>query len=468
MKTFLQRLALVCLLFGSAVFLARTSQSTRAADNAYVPLPKGSVTWSKQIAPIVFNNCSNCHRPGEVAPFPLMNYADAKKRARQIAIVTQSRFMPPWKVDEGKEKFQDAHRLTDTEIGMIGQWAEDGAPEGDAAQAPKAPAFTSDWHNGKPDLVLQPEAPYELAAEGDDVYRCFVIPTNYDEDRYVSAMEVRPGNRAVVHHVIAYLDTTGQAREKDMADAGPGYTSFGGIGILPSGSLGGWAPGLVPRKTPAGSGILLPKGADIVLQVHYHKSGKPEVDQTKIGLFFADGPIDKQVRMMLVVNPGIRIPAGEANHIERASTTVPIDITALATTPHMHLLGKEMELTATLPDDTKKKLVRVDDWDFNWQMTYVFNEPIKLPKGSKIDLMARYDNSAQNPTNPSDPPRAVRWGEQTTDEMCIAFIPYTVDEEHLLEGKTAPRLPFTFGGGGRRREALQQLRQRLDEKNTVQ
>ena len=454
MKWF-QRLAVASLVC-SAAFLANYTHNVRAAETAektaYVPLPKGSVTWSKQIAPIVYNNCSNCHRPGEVAPFPLMNYDDAKKRARQMAIVTESRFMPPWKADEGKEKFEDAHRLTDEQIGLIGQWAKDGAPEGDKAQAPALPSFVAGWQNGQPDVVLQPETKYDLAAEGDDVYRCFVIPTNYDTDRYVAAMEVRPGNAAVVHHVIAYLDTTGQAREKDAADPGPGYTSFGGIGFMPSGSLGGWAPGLNARLTPAGSGLLLPKGADIVLQVHYHKSGKPEVDQTKIGLYFTKGEIDKQVRIMLLVNPALRIPAGDDNYVERAAVTIPTDITALAATPHMHLLGKEMELTATLPDDTKKKLVRVDDWDFNWQMTYVFKEPIKLPKGTTVDLMARYDNSANNPSNPSNPPRAVKWGEQTTDEMCIAFVPYTVDSEHLLKGEAAPRLPFTFGGGGRRRQ----------------
>ncbi len=450
----LKRLIISGLICSAAlgVYYAQRAMAVEAAQKTtYVPLPKGSVTWSKQIAPIVFNNCSTCHRPGEVAPFPLMNYEDAKKRARQMAIVTESRFMPPWKADEGKEKFEDAHRLTDQEIGLIGQWAADGAPEGDKAQTPKTPTFVDGWQNGKPDAVLQPEVPYELAAEGDDVYRCFVIPTNYDKDRYIAAMEVRPGNNAVVHHVIAYLDTTGQGREKDAADAGPGYTSFGGIGFMPSGTLGGWAPGLVPRMTPPGSGMLLPKGVDVVLQVHYHKSGKAETDQTKIGLFFTEGEIDKQVRIMMLVNPALKIPAGDANYIERAAVTIPTDITALAATPHMHLLGKEMALTATLPDDTKKKLVRVDDWDFNWQMTYVFKEPMKLPKGTKVDLMARYDNSADNPINPSSPPREVRWGEQTTDEMCIAFVPYTVDSEHLLKGEEAPRLPFTFGGGGRRR-----------------
>jgi hypothetical protein len=381
----------------------------------------------------------------------LENYQDVKKRARQIALVTEQGFMPPWKADEGSEKFADAHLLTVEQISTLKHWSDNGAPEGNKADLPPSPQFAQGWQNGMPDAVLQPSEPYHLAAEGNDVYRCFVIPTDYEEDRYVSAIEVRPGNRPIVHHVIAYLDTSGQARQKDEADPGPGYTSFGGIGVPPAGSLGGWAPGLVPRMAPAGSGILLPKGADIVLQVHYHKSGKEETDLTKIGLYFAKGPVDKRIRTMMVINPTLRIPAGEANFTTTASRRIPKDITVLSVTPHMHLLGREMDVKAQLPDGTEKKLVRVKDWDFNWQMIYAFKEPIKLPGGSEVSLRARYDNSSDNPANPTNPPKNVRWGEQTTDEMCVAFLFYTVDSEHLVQGQPADILPDGRGQGLLRR-----------------
>ncbi len=435
--------------------------SENEIEAAYVPLAKGSVTWSRDIAPIVYANCSSCHRPGEVAPFPLLNYSDVKKRARQIAIVTQSRFMPPWKADEGKEKFADAHRLSAREIGLFQQWAKDGAPEGQAKNAPPAPKFVSGWQLGEPDATFAPEAAFGVGAEGDDVYRCFVIPTNYSQDRFVSAMEVRAGNRTLVHHVIAYLDTTGKARALDAADAGPGYTSFGGIGVTPSGMLGGWVPGLVPRPAPESSGTLLPKGADIVLQVHYSRSGKPESDLTKIGLHFTKGVVDKRIRTLMILNPLLRIPAGEANYRTSASKTIPRDITVLSVTPHMHLLGKEMSVSATLPDGMAKKLVRVGDWDFNWQMMYSFREPVRLPSGTRIDLAARYDNSSANLLNPSSPPKTVTWGEQTRDEMCLAFLSYTVDSEHLTQGQAVENLP----GGSGANQGLRELALKMFDKN---
>lgn len=425
------------------------------------------VTYNKDIAPIIYQNCSSCHRAGEVAPFTLLSYADAKKRAKQIALVTENRVMPPWKADEGAEKFADAHLLSMDEIARIRQWAATGAPEGNKADLPPAPKFAQGWQNGEPDAVFQPTEAYNLAAEGDDVYRCYVIPTDYTQDRYVSAMEVRPGNRAVVHHVIAYLDTSGKAREKDAADPGPGYTSFGGIGVTPAGSLGGWAPGLVPRLAAAGEGILLPKGSDIVLQVHYHKSGKPETDLTKIGVYFTKGAVDKRIRSMMVLNPLLRIPAGDANYTTSAQRTVRDDITVLSVTPHMHLLGKDMEVSAKLPDGDEKKLVHINDWDFNWQMIYGLKKPMKLPAGSQVNLTARYDNSTDNVLNPTNPPRTVTWGEQTTDEMCIAFLFYTVDSEHLTKGETAVKENGGIGGGALAgvSPALRQMAVRLFDKD---
>jgi hypothetical protein len=278
--------------------------------------------------------------------------------------------------------------------------------------------------------------PYKLDAEGRDVYRCFVVPSGLDQDKYVSALIVRPGNRAVVHHVIAYLDSTGAARKLDEKDPGPGYeTHGGGPGFLPSGFLGGWAPGNEPRRLPLGVGNVLPKGSDIVLEVHYHKSGKPETDQTTVGLYFSKEPISKRVRMLPVLNPFFKIPAGAANHPVTASMPVFQDATLLNVTPHMHLLGRDMKVVAVKPDKSQQTLVNVPDWDFNWQITYVYKDPIKIPAGSRIDLTAHFDNSTSNPRNPNKTPRDVTWGEQTTDEMCIAFLGYTIDSEDLLKGQ---------------------------------
>lgn len=413
--------------------------------------PAAAVTFNKDIAPIVFENCSSCHRPGQVAPFSLLSYEDVRKRGQMIAQVTRERLMPPWQADEGAEKFHDARRLAPAQIELIQKWAASGMPEGEARPRSAAPQFTSGWKFGEPDATFEPEAAYSLQAEGADVYRCFVIPTGYKADRYISSLEVQPSNRAIVHHVIAYLDQSGRARELDKAGPGPGYTSFGGPGFLPSGTLGGWAPGNEPRLLPAGIGMLLPANADIVLQVHYHKSGKPEADRTRIGLTFARGPVDKRMRVMPLLYRRLRIPAGESNYVVGSDLTTPIDATVHAVMPHMHLLGREMTVSATRPDASTQKLVRVPNWDFNWQTTYVFKEPIRLPAGSKVEMKARYDNSPGNPLNPSDPPREVRWGEQTTDEMCIAFLYYTADQEHLTQGQTVQNLPDGFGGAAFRR-----------------
>lgn len=415
------------------------------------------VTFARDIAPIVYRNCSGCHHAGEVAPFPLISYHDLAKRAQQVAIVTRSRYMPPWKASPQCPAFVGERRLTDQEIALIQKWAAEGAPEGDPNAIPPAPHFASGWKLGTPDTVLQPKAAYTVAADGNDIYRCFVIPTSYGADRYLWAVEVHPGNHRVVHHIILYLDTSGRAQKLAGDDPSASYTSFGGPGFPAVGSLGGWAPGMDPIQMPTGTGILLPKGADIVMQVHYHKDGKPETDLTQVGLYFAKYPVDKQLQIAAAINPMIRIPAGDSDYTARATLPVMDNITLLGVMPHMHLLGHDMTVTATLPDGQKQLLVSVPDWDFNWQTIYMYKDPIHLPKGSSIDLVAHYDNSADNARNPNIPPKLVTWGEQTTDEMCIAFAFYTVDREHLTQGIAAPSGPTAM-----RRQILQGLIGRFD------
>ncbi len=413
-------------------------------------------TFSREIAPILFTHCATCHRPGEVGPFPLLTYEDARKRAKTIVAAVEKRLMPPWKAAPGLVAYHDDPRLSDAQIALIKEWAATGAPEGNRAELPPLPKFTTGWSLGEPGLVLQADQEFTLDADGRDVYQCFVIPTKFTEDRYLSALEVRPSNRRVVHHVVAFTDTTGKGRERDAATPEPGYRTFGGPGVPGAQWLEGWAPGKSPRHLPADHGMFVPKGADIILQVHYNKTGKAETDLTKIGFYFVKGPVDKRVRIHTHAYPGLNIPPGNAHYNVTNTYTVPAGVTVLAVWPHMHLIGRSMNVEATLPGGTKQPMVTVPDWNFNWQLGYHFKEPLKFPAGTKIQLTAQYDNSTNNPANPSHPPKAVRWGEQTTDEMCIAFYAYTVDAEHLAQGIVASGM--SRGGGGNR-EAMTTLMQ---------
>jgi mono/diheme cytochrome c family protein len=383
------------------------------------------VTFTRDIAPIVFQNCSGCHRPGEVAPFALLGYEDVRKRAKTIERVVGDRYMPPWKADPAIGEFHDVRRLSDAQIAAIREWVAAGTPEGRAEDLPPAPKFTSAWPLGEPDLILTPAKEFSLGAEGRDAYRSFVIPGDFKTDRYISAVDFRPGNRRVVHHMIAFTDATGTARQLEAASKdGPG---FSGQGFKGAEWLDGWAPGRIARHLPPRYGKRIPAGADIVLQMHYHKSGKPEKDRSQVALYFAKGDVDRQVFVSRVTSRGLQIPAGESDYVARGSLPVPWNAIVLEVFPHMHLIGREMTVTATLPDQREIGMIRVPDWDFNWQTSYAYKQPLLLPRGSRIDMVAHFDNSDKNPRNPNHPPKLVRWGEQTTDEMCMAFISFATD-----------------------------------------
>ena len=403
-------------------------------------------TYHGEIARILQARCQECHRPGQVAPFALLTYEQARKRALDIAEVVRDRSMPPWHAatDEGGP-FRDARVLPKAEIDALTAWAESGTPEGDVKDAPPPRSFPSEWPMGEPDLVLRPAEPYSLDATGDDEFRVFVLPTGLTEGRWVQAIDYRPSNLRVVHHVLAGFDTRGRARKLDAEDAPPGYRTFGGYRLWPEGELDGWAPGKAPHRLPDGVARYLPAGSDVLLQVHYHKSGKPERDATAIGLYFAEAPVDKQLRATgvlpplppLSLRPRLEIPAGAARHEVRGTKTLRSDIHVVAVIPHMHWLGRDFLLTATLPDGEKSTLIRIDRWDFQWQATYDLVTPVALPKGTRLDMLAHFDNSSDNPSNPSHPPVTVHWGEQTNDEMCIGFLHYTRDDEHLKGGPPA-------------------------------
>jgi len=410
------------------------------------------VTFSETIAPIIYSNCTTCHRPGEAAPFVLMSYDDVKKRGSLIATVTQSRYMPPWHATHGYGDFAEERRLTDQQIADIGAWVKAGMPQGDPAKTPKPPQFIEGWHLGKPDLVLEMPVGFDVPATGPDIYRNFVIPTGLTEDKWVRAVEFRPSARKVVHHVLYAYDATGALAKRSGLDGKPGFGGMGTVGVTggtgSSGSLGGWAVGNTPVFLADGLALPLPKGSDFVLQMHFHPTGKAETEKSTVGIYFADKAPEH--RLFAVQGPalfgfgaGIDIPAGAKNYTIDDSMTLPADIMAYSVGAHAHYVGKEMKMTATLPDGTVKPLLWIKDWDFAWQDRYNYKDPVALPKGTRIDVHLSYDNSADNPRNPSNPPKRVQWGEQSFDEMGSVTLQATAvhkEDEQALQQFFADRV----------------------------
>ena len=395
-------------------------------------LPKGGekakITYSRDIAPIVQARCLNCHRQGQVAPFALSDYEQTAKRANQIVRVTQDRIMPPWIPSSGHEKFVAERWLTDRELDLLKTWAETGRAKGDEADLPPVPKFAEGWRLGEPDLIVKMAEPFTIPADGPDLLQNFVIPIDIAEDKLVAAVEFHPGNKRVDHHAVLFLDASGTARKLDKATPEPGYPNFGGPGFLPSGALGGWSVGNTPRPLPNGMGRYLKKGSDLVVQMHYHPTGKQEVDQSEIGLYFVKKPVAeslkepaKLVGSIWMANYEMDIPAGEKTYRRSSSYTLPKEVIMVGVVPHMHLLGKTMKVTATMPDKSVKTLIDIKNWNYHWQDEYYYERPFKLPAGTRLDVEAEFDNSAGNPSNPSSPPKRVTWGDGTKNEMLFCF-----------------------------------------------
>ena len=410
------------------VVLTLYSHARAAAQKSNTP------TFTEQVAPIIFQNCAVCHRPGEIGPFPLLTYQDVRKRARQIAEATGKRYMPPWQAESGHVELLHPRVLSSQQIETLRRWYEAGAPEGDPKKMPKLPEFPQGWQLGKPDLVLKMQRPFHFYAEGRDVYRNFVFPLNLTEDKWVQTIEFRPSARSIVHHALFFLDTTGTAREMAAADPGPGYEDRGRSGRLFT-PVGGWAVGSNVRALPDGLAYHYPSNADLVVQTHFHPTGKPEDELTTIGLYFAKQP-PKQSFVGIQLPPafgefsGIDIPAGETNYVVRDALTLPVDVEAFSIAPHAHYLGKVMMMKATLPEGSEKILLKIPDWDFAWQEEYTFKDRVRLPKGTRLETEMIYDNSATNPRNPTSPPVRVKWGPQSTDEMgSVTLHVVTVREE---------------------------------------
>ena len=379
-------------------------------------------TFTRDVAPILQRRCQNCHRRGQVGPFALGTYPQARKRAADIAEVAAGRQMPPWKPAPGVgPRIKHDQSLSTVEIATLQAWAEAGAPRGEEKHMPPPPRFAEGWALGTPDLVIEPAEDFHLPASGPDTYRCFVLPTDLPKDTYVTAVEWRPGNTRIVHHMSAFLDLNGSGRMLDAAEPGPGYVNFSGPGFDPDGELGFWAAGNVPTHLPEGVGYMLPRKVDVILQIHYHPSGKPETDRTRIGLYFARKPVKQVLHWNDASSYDFKLPAGQSDTETKGSWYVPVDVQALAVAPHMHALGRSIRMTVTDPRGKTRDLIHIPDWDPSWQNTYFFEKPIPLAKGTLVKVIAHFDNSA-HPRNPSKPPRNVKYGHSVYDEMCVGYI----------------------------------------------
>jgi tetratricopeptide (TPR) repeat protein len=396
----------------------------------------GQVTFSKDVAPIVFAKCAQCHHPDGSAPFSLLAYSSAKSHATQIVLVTRNRVMPPWKAEPSRDKFLGIDPLTDSEIDILQRWVADGAPEGNARDLPPLPTWSGGWQLGSPDLVVELPEPYELPGAGPDLSRVFVIPLPVDRVRHVRGIEFRANNPRI-HHANIRIDPTSASRRLDEDDPAPGYD---GIivrsAVYPDGHFLGWTPGQVAPLLPEGLAWNLAPGSDLVLQLHLVPSGKPESIRPSIGFYFTDDPPQQTPVMMRLSNQSIDIAPGDSAYVATDSFVLPVDVNLLAVQPHAHYLARNITGLAMLPDGTTRTLISIPDWDLRWQHVYRYATPVPLPKGTTVMMRYRYDNSATNTRNPASPPVRVQWGQQSREEMgdfWLQVMPKDPRERDLLD-----------------------------------
>jgi mono/diheme cytochrome c family protein len=440
------RLALDEVLAGKAVSVPLTKAIGCAIPFPAKPAAAPSVTYTRDVAPLLARHCASCHRPGESAPFPLLTYDDASKRAALIAAVATSRYMPPWLPAPGYGKFQHERRLSDAQLATLRHWAATGAPRGAGLEVKPALSST-EQPLGAADLTATMRTVYEIPGDGPDQYRCFSVPLGLDRDRYVRAIDIRPGNRKVAHHALVFQDLTGTARKRDQ---GSGYDCFGSPGFLPARGLGGWTPGGLPVRMPSGIPEVLYKGADIVIQMHYHPTGKPETDRTSVRLYFTEKAPERRMFDVALGSNAIDIPAGERQYRVSDHFTLPVDVDAYGIIPHAHYVCKEMKGIAILPDGRRIWLIRIPDWNFDWQEQFRYREPVRLPAGTRLEMEFVYDNSAENPRNPSQPPARVKWGPGATDEMAglhLQVVPVDAADAEELGQALWGKMMRSIGGG---------------------
>ncbi len=446
--------------------------------------PAKQITFTKDIAPIFFKNCAGCHRAGDIAPFSVLSYKDVRPWAKSIREKVINREMPPWSADPHFGDFQNNPRLSDQEVATITAWVDGGAKEGNLRDLPPAPIFNEEWEVGRPDVVLSMPEEFSLPASGADDYIYFRIPTNFTEDKWVQASEFRPGNKRVVHHAVVFIETPmmfkmaqDEARRSGKDPANPGsviQTQRASTMFLDgtvnrtktdapvvndacsanrnrSGSGGSmllstYAPGRNADVYPTGTAKRIPAGSNLIFQMHYAKTtGKIEKDRTSVALVFAKQPVEKMVETLLVVNDLFSIPPGADNHEANACLTLRRDVELLNYMPHMHVRGKDMKYEVVYPDGRRETLLAVD-YNFNWQTLYKLNQPLTVPKGSRLIVTAHFDNSAKNKYNP-DPTKTVRFGEPTYDEMLVGFIDYAREKpKDRVVAKIDPKLLDAYAG----------------------
>ncbi len=401
---------------------------------ADVSYPPGTLTFTKDIAPIVFHKCATCHHQGEIAPFTLVCYQDVKKRAQQIVDVIQKRIMPPWAPLPGYCAFERDGALNANQIAMIAQWVEEGAVEGDLLALAPLPEFPQGWIHGQPDLVVTMSEPFKISADTRDVFRKFVIRVPIEETKYVREFEFDPGNRNVIHHMRLRVDESSLSRSQDLQDPLPGFegTMIAGD-VAPNGFFLGWTPGFSTVPKRADVAWTIQKGTDLVLELHLKGTGKEETVQSSIALYFNPVPPKERLHMIVMECQTIDIAPGKKDDVYEDQYVLPVDVTVLSIIPHAHFLGKDFRHYAVLPNGEKIWLMRMDDWDFNWQREYTYVDPISLPKGTTICMRITYDNSAENPRNPYNPPQRVMIGRETYDEMAQTTL--QVQTANLADGK---------------------------------
>ena len=381
------------------------------------------VVFSKDVAPILFTQCTPCHRQGEGSPFPLLTFEDARKHATQIAEVTRRRLMPPWPPEAGHGEFAGTRRLSDAQIRTIGRWVEAGASEGSPADLPPQPKFPVGWQLGTPDLVVTMRQPYPLAAGPGDVFRNFVLPVELKESKYIRAFELQPGERRLVHHANLLVDRAQSLRARDGKDGAPG---FSGMDVTtesvdafdPDSHFLFWKPGSPAQQEPDGMAWRLDPGSDLIVNLHLQPSGKPEMVEARLGLYFTNLPPTKHPMLLQLEHDGkLDIPAGDARFVVTDSLKLPVAVDLLAIYPHAHYLGRKVEAWAVLPNGSKSSLLLINDWDMKWQSTYNYAKPLPLPAGTIVSMRITFDNSAANVRNPNQPPRRVVGGNRSVDEM---------------------------------------------------
>jgi tetratricopeptide (TPR) repeat protein len=395
-------------IYGAAMIVAAIGMDANAAP---------AVTFTRDIAPILFEHCVSCHRPG-VAAFSLLTFEDVRPRARQLAQVTRSRYMPPWKPEPGHGEFVGVRRLSSAEIDTIQRWVADGAPEGDRAALPPTPEWASGWRLGEPDVILSMPRAFTVPASGNDVYRNFVIPIPLNTRRYVKAWEFHPGQSRVVHHATMQIDATGLSKRIDAASLELGYEGLVPPTVrTPDGFFLDWGPGHTPFKAAPGIAWLLQAGSDLLLMLHLRPDGQPEQVQASVGLYLTDQPPTHLPVMMRLNREDLDVAAGDSNYVVEDSYTVPVDLDLYTVQPHAHYLARDVEGIARLPDGRIESLISIKNWDFDWQDVYQYVQPLFLPRGTTVTMRWRYDNSNGNRRNPNQPARRVTYGQRTSDEM---------------------------------------------------